>query len=152
MAFEKLAQYIRNAVYEYHADIVNISLGIREDNEVLREAVEYAESKNVLIVSAVGNDGKNGRPYYPASYETVVAVGSCNKQGETSKFSQAGADVLAPGENIMLASRNGVPYGIKGTSFSTGYVSAYAANLLAANPKLKVDKLREEISNVGVIL
>lgn len=149
---EVLAKSIRDAIDKYRADIINISLGIRENNDELREAVEYAEAKGVLIISAVGNDGKGGRPYYPASYETVIAVGSCDKYGTESRFSQDGADVLAPGENIMLASRNGVPYGIKGTSFATGYVSAYAANLLAEKPKLNAERLREEIVEQGIIL
>ena len=148
---ETLAGIIREAIDNYKADIINISLGIREDNDALREAAEYAESKGVLIVSAVGNDGEDGRPYYPASYETVLAVGSCNKHGEQSQFSQEGADVLAPGESIMLASRNGVPYGIRGTSFATGYVSAYAANLLAENPEMEAERLRNQVAGQGVI-
>ena len=142
---ETLAQAIRDSIDTYQADIINVSLGIHEDNDALREAVEYAESKDVLVVSAIGNDGKEGRPYYPASYDTVLSVGSCDKDGEESYFSQDGADVLAPGENIMLASRNGVPYGIKGTSFATGYVSAYAAKLLLEDAKLTTDELRTQL-------
>ena len=143
---EIMADAIRDSIDTYQADIINVSLGIREDNDTLREAVEYAESKDVLLVSAVGNDGKDGRPYYPASYETVLAVGSCDKNGEESYFSQEGADVLAQGENIMLASRNGVPYGIKGTSFATGFVSAYGANLLLEDGGLTAEALREQLA------
>lgn len=97
------------------------------------------------MISAVGNDGEGGRPYYPASYDTVLAVGSCDKNGEKSSFTQDGAQVLAPGEHIMLASRNGVPYGIRGTSFATGYISAYAAKILAEEPALTPEALYRKI-------
>ena len=138
-----LAQAIRDAVDIYQADIINISLGIQKEDAELKAAVEYAAQKGVCVVSAVGNDGKDGKPYYPASYECVIAVGSHDENGEESDFSQPGADVLAPGEDIWLASRNGVTYGTRGTSYATGFVSAEAANLLLADEDLSLDELKE---------
>lgn len=146
---EQLAQVIRDSIDIYKADIINVSLGIHEDNAELKEAVAYADEKGIPIISAVGNDGENGKPYYPASYDTVLAVGSCDKDGNPSSFSQEGAKVLAPGENIMLASRNGVSYGVKGTSFSTGYISAQAANILLKEPALTPEELFEKIIEIG---
>lgn len=142
---EQLAQAIRDSIDIYQADIINVSLGIREDDPALREAIAYADKKGIPVISAVGNDGEGGRPYYPASYDTVLAVGSCDKNGEKSSFTQDGAQVLAPGEHIMLASRNGVPYGIRGTSFATGYISAYAAKILAEEPALTPEELYRKI-------
>lgn len=140
-----LAQAIRDSIDIYYADIINVSLGIQKDTDVLREAIAYADQKGIPMISAVGNDGETGKPYYPAAYEPVLAVGSCDKNGNKSDFTQNGAEVLAPGEDIMLASRNGVPYGIKGTSFATGFVSAYAANLLLGNPAMTPEELYGEI-------
>lgn len=142
---EVLAQAIREAVDVYQADIINISLGIQKDDDALKAAVEYAFAQGVLVVSAVGNDGATGRPYYPAAYDCVLAVGSHDENGEESDFSQPGADVLAPGEDIWLASRNGVTYGTRGTSYATGFVSAEAANILLAEPDLDVEALRNAI-------
>ncbi len=143
-----LAQAIRDSIDIYEADIINVSLGIQKDHPALREAVSYADKKGIPIISAVGNDGENGEAYYPASYETVLAVGSCDKNGRRSNFSQRGADILAPGEGILLASRNGVPYGIRGTSFATGFVSAYAANLLIETPTLTLSELLEKLKTL----
>lgn len=142
---EQLAQVIRDSIDIYQADIINVSLGIREDNPALCEAVAYADQKGIPVISAVGNDGEDGRSCYPAAYDTVLAVGSCDRDGNKSSFSQDGAQVLAPGEDIMLASRNGVPYGIKGTSFATGYISAYAARILAEEPALTPKDLYDKI-------
>lgn len=143
---EVLARAIRDSIDQYNADIINVSLGIKNDNPALKEAVNYAKEKGVPMISAVGNEGKDGKPYYPAAYASVLAVGSCDKNGNKSSFSQGGAQVLAPGEGVMLASRNGVPYGIKGTSFATGAVSAYAANILASEPSLTPEELYEKIA------
>lgn len=141
-----LARAIRDSIDQYNADIINVSLGIKNDNPALKEAVNYAKEKGVPLISAVGNDGEDGRPYYPAAYDTVLAVGSCDRDGNKSSFSQNGAQVLAPGEGIMLASGNGVPYGIKGTSFATGVVSAYAANILASERSLTPEELYKKIA------
>lgn len=113
-----MARTICDSVDVYHANIINVGLGIREDNADLRSSVDYANGKGVPVIAAVGNDGASGKAYYyPAAYDAVFAVGSCNKAGEKSGFSQPGADVLAPGEGFTLASRNGVAYGVKGNGY-----------------------------------
>lgn len=140
---DTLAKAIRESVDIYGADIINVSLGIQTENKALSDAIDYAEKMGVLVVAAVGNGGKDSNPYYPASYETVLAVGSCDKNGHESDFSQTGADVLAQGEDILLASRNGQKYGTKGTSYATGFVSATAANYLSENPSVTTTKLRD---------
>lgn len=145
---EILAKAIRDSVDIYNADIINVSLGVRRDAPALRAAVEYAEEKGVLIVSAVGNDGPGAEPWYPAAYDTVLAAGSCDGQGERSDFTQDGADVLARGEDIPLASRNGVAYRARGTSFAAGLISAEAAKLLMEEPGLTPEELRENIVSV----
>jgi minor extracellular protease Epr len=132
-------------VDKYGADIINISFGIKKDVEEVRKAVAYAEKKGVLVVCAVGNSGNDRDIYYPAAYETVLAVGSHDKDGKLSDFSQRNgtADILAPGEDIWLASRNGKTYGTKGTSFAAAYASAAAAVLLFEYPDLLPQEIRE---------
>lgn len=142
---ETLAQVVIDCIDKYDADIINISIGIKKDVEEVKKAIAYAEKKGVLVVSAVGNDGQVEDYYYPAAYETVLSVGSHDKDGKTSEFSQKNGttDILAPGEDIWLASKNGKTYGTRGTSFATAYVTAAAANLLAENPDLSSKEVRE---------
>lgn len=148
-----LAQAVRDAVDKYSADIINLSLGIKTDSAELRKAVEYADNKGVLVISAVGNDGYSDELYYPAAYDTVLGVGSCDKYGEESDFSQKNgtADILAPGEDIWLASRNGKTYGTRGTSYATGYVSAKAAEMLKSSTKLSPYEIRAQLRDMAVI-
>jgi len=82
-----LAQAIRDAVDVYGVHIINVSLGIKKDAPEVREAVSYAQAQGVLVVCAVGNDGPNGAPYYPAAYSTVLGVGSHDEGGAVSDFS-----------------------------------------------------------------
>jgi len=142
---EALAQVIIDCVDKYHADIINISLGIKKDVKEVKKAIAYAEKKGVLVVFAVGNNGKDEDCYYPAAYETVLSVGSHDKDGKISDFSQRNGtvDILAPGEDIWLASKNGKTYGARGTSFATAYVTAAAANLLVKNPDISPKEIRE---------
>ena len=144
---EVLAQAIQDAVDVYGVDIINVSLGIKKDVEKVKQAVAYAESQGVLVVSAVGNDGADSAKYYPAAYETVLAVGSHDKAGNISDFSQQNgtADLLAPGEDIWMASRNGAVYGAKGTSYAASYVSAVAALLLAETPAMAPEQTRQAL-------
>ena len=142
---ETLAQAVRDSIDVYNADIINISIGIRKDEPALRDAVHYAEEQGVPVVSPVGNSGPDEPPCRPAAYDIVLAVGSCDRNEAESDFTQSGADVLAPGEDIWLASRDGKTYGARGTSFACGFVSAGAANLLRDDPMLTPPALRDRL-------
>lgn len=149
---QALAQAITDAADRYGADIINVSLGIQKDHEDVKKAIDYAEDRGVLVVSAVGNSGDEGEFYYPAAYESVLGVGSHDENGDVSDFSQKNgtADILAPGEDIWLASRNGKTYGSRGSSFATAYVTAAAAQLLAHEPSLSAAQLRELLCGSAV--
>jgi subtilisin family serine protease len=126
-----LAQAIRDSVDQYGACIINVSLGIQKDDPAVKEAVAYVQKQGALVICAAGNDGDSEELYYPAAYDGVLTVGSHDKGLKVSGFTQQNgtADILAPGEDIWLASRNGKTYGAKGTSYATGFVSATAALL-----------------------
>ena len=83
------------------------------------------------MICAAGNEGDSKDLYYPAAYDGVLTVGSHDKDLKVSNFTQQNGtvDILAPGEDIWLASRNGKTYGAKGTSYATGFVSGTAALL-----------------------
>lgn len=148
---DELALVIRESVDKFSASIINVSLGIKEDSTALRDAVEYVQKKGALVISAVGNEGQSNDLYYPASYEGVLAVGSHDKDLKISDFTQQNgtADLLAPGEDIWLASRNGKTYGAKGTSYASGYVSAAAWLVWNSNPKFSSTDVSNQILNTA---
>ena len=126
-----LAGAIRDSVDKYGACIVSVSLGIKKDDAAVKEAVAYVQKQGALVICAAGNEGDSKDLYYPAAYDGVLTVGSHDKDLKVSNFTQQNGtvDILAPGEDIWLASRNGKTYGAKGTSYATGFVSGTAALL-----------------------
>ncbi len=146
-----VAEAVRDAIDIYGCRVINMSIGFSMDSEELRAAVEYAESKGVVVVSSVGNDNLNmpEAAYYPASYPTVIGVGSAN--GDTAAdFSQRGDAVflLADGYKLTTAT-NLVGKKTKllsGTSYSTALVSGVVASMLTECPTLTPADVRAILS------
>ena len=142
-----LAQAIRDSVDKYGASIINVSLGIKKDDPDVKDAVAYVQEQGALVIASAGNDGDSTELYYPAAYDGVLTVGSHDKDMKVSDFTQQNGtvDILAPGEDIWLASRNGKTYGARGTSFATGYVSAATALIWKENLSLTPKEVTQTI-------
>ena len=167
---------IRWAVHE-GARVINLSLGGVRDpldpqldtySAIEQSAVEYAWSKGVVVVAAVGNGPQSPATpwnfaHYPAALPHVIGVSALGQDGSIPAFSNRDAvfnDVAAPGENIFSTiprqlAQSGAecadgpysdcgPYEFRnaiGTSFAAPQVSAAAALLLGVDPKLTPDQV-----------
>ena len=137
------------------AEIVNVSLGLSEDLPPLREAVEYARARNVLVIAAAGNSGAEGNPViYPAAYPGVLAVGATTAEGRVAAYSETGAFVslVAPGgdpESVaggVLGTLPGGRYGrIAGTSVAAPLASGVAALVWSIDPALGAEGVRNRL-------
>jgi subtilisin family serine protease len=102
-------------------------------SQSLLNAVNTANSNDMLFVAAAGNSGTNNdvSPVYPASYATpnMLAVASSDKADQKPSFSNYGATSVhlsAPGAEI-LSTLPGNTYGnAQGTSMATAHVSGAA--------------------------
>lgn len=143
---EMIARAIRDAIDIYGCRVINLSVGTTYESELLRKAVEYAEEKNAVIISSVGNKNVKDSDslYFPAAYPTVIGVGSVNKNGRVSYFSQRNRSLMlvAPGERIWTVSKNGKALLTNGTSFAAAFVTAAAAELLSLCPELTAKDVR----------
>lgn len=83
------------------ADIINMSWGLTANSEPLHKAITEAANAGCILIAANGNDAVS-TPYYPAAWSEVIGVGSTNKQGGLSSFSQRNqyTDVCAPGGDV----------------------------------------------------
>jgi subtilisin family serine protease len=155
------------------ARVINLSIGGLRDpkdpdldsyNAAEQAAIEYAYSKGVLVVAAVGNGSqapKTPWPYadYPAALPHVLGVGAVKENGSVPDYSNRDTryvDIVAPGGPIFST----IPEGLVdaalpgcagqaysncgptefqdgiGTSFAAPQVSAAAALLIGADPSL----------------
>ena len=74
------------------ANVINMSLGSPFPDAVIRKACVYASKKNVIIVAAAGNSGKQGVGY-PAAYPECIAVSAVGPSGKIAGYSSWGKQV-----------------------------------------------------------
>jgi len=173
---EAEAKAIRWAVAN-GARVINMSLsGLRDPRDPSRDtysrleadAIDYAVSKGVLVVAAVGNSDQSPSqpwPYagWPAALPHVIGVSALSRSGNAAGFSNRDPqfnDLAAPGENILstfpLALTAAHPdcleqgysscgpeefRSAEGTSFAAPQVTAAAAMLFATSPTLSPDQV-----------
>ena len=120
---------------DHGADVINLSLGGERD-PLTESAVQYARSKNVVVVAAGGNHRGEGSPVtYPAAYPGVVAVAATTANNVSASFSNVGTyiDLAAPGATIASTwPGQGYMYS-DGTSMAAPYVAALAALVIDAS-------------------
>jgi subtilisin family serine protease len=92
------------------AKVANLSLGGTQTSTTIQGAVQYAISRNVIVVAAAGNCGDGapgcGAPtdyMYPASYAGVISVAAHDIDGIHASFSTYNdrVTVSAPGVDII---------------------------------------------------
>ena len=150
---DTLAQMIRDAVDVYQCRIINISAGLVLDKDAVRDAVEYAKEQGVLVVASAGNDyDVNGAvKYYPAGYDSVLAVGALTEDGkEVASFSQRGdwVNCYEIGEAVTIKTLSGKTRESDGTSYAAAKITARAAELMQEEPTLTVDELQESLETI----
>lgn len=132
---------------ENNMDIVNMSLGLDEDDAVLKATIKRAAQKGILLVAASGNE--YGDPVsYPARYNEVIAVASVDENKIHSPFSNIGRenDLSAPGENICSTVPNNDYDCWEGTSMATPHVTGLLALLKERFPNYASSTLRKYIT------
>lgn len=128
------------------ADIVNLSLSSELPSDALYDAVLYAHSNGVPVVTAAGNGPK--AIAYPAAWPETISVGASTSWGELAGFSSRAnrVDIIAPGSGILSTWSN--PHegdgwsSVSGTSFAAPIVAGTLALLLTIDPTLSIEEMR----------
>lgn len=153
-----VANAIRYAV-DNGAKVINMSFGkyYSPHKNVVDDAIEYARSKDVLLIHAAGNESKNRdlETTYPTrdlSNGTVASnwmeVGANGyKSGKTivgnfSNYGQTKVDLFAPGVDVYSTLPDNKYANESGTSMASPAAAGVAAVIRGYFPELKADEVR----------
>jgi thermitase len=141
------------------ANVINMSLGGSSSSTTLKNAVDYAWNKGVVIACSAGNNGTTTKTY-PASYTNCIAVAATNKNDNKASFSSYGftwVDVAAPGDGVLSTMPNtsvtmNTYYGYKmnydgvsGTSMAAPHVAGLAGLVWASGKCTTASCVRSRI-------
>ncbi|MYE88758.1 S8 family serine peptidase [Candidatus Poribacteria bacterium] len=126
------------------ARVINMSWGGRERSFVLRDAVDYAYARGVLMIAASGNESENAS-IFPAGYRKVISVAATEQHKQKFYQSNFGAsiDIGAPGNVIVSTQINNRYRPLSGTSMATAHVSGVAALIMSKRPSLTHQEVRQ---------
>jgi thermitase len=129
------------------AKVISMSLG-GGASSTLESAVNYAVSKDVLLIAAAGNDG-DATLNYPAAYANVVSVAATDNKDARASFSNANSDVevAAPGVDVLSSynSSDSAYEVLSGTSMATPHVAGVAAIIRGKNAAFTWSQARTKL-------
>lgn len=153
------------------AKIINMSFGkgFSPEKKWVDSAIQYAASKDVLLIHAAGNDSKDidNNANYPnpymlltgkraTNYITIGASSDPKISGSlAASFSNYGVhtvNVFAPGDKIYSTIPGGNKYGnLQGTSMAAPVVSGIAALIRTYYPFLSAVQVKDIIEKSAIV-
>jgi len=137
-------------------DVQNMSLGADTGSDVVRDALQYAANRNVVIIGSAGNSGEcTDCVGFPARDERVIAVSATDANDELASFSSTGPEVelAAPGVDTLSSIPRNDYAEFSGTSMSAPHVSGAAATVIAAGTTDRESvrsTLKESADDIGL--
>ena len=126
--------------------VISMSIGYSAPSSAVRAAVQYAESRGVVLVASSGNSGQDLQPHadglapvsFPAEYPGVLSVGAVSADGAAASFSSGNlsVQVAAPGVEVPAEGRDGNYWLVSGTSPACALVAGVAALIKSKYPGL----------------
>ena len=156
------------------ATVINMSFGKGHawDKKAVDKAVRYAEKKDVLLVHAAGNDGKDNDTTENYPNDTYIKKGlfrkrtkrvknwievgaSAPEKGEKtpatfSNYGTSNVDVFAPGVKIYSTTPDNTYENQQGTSMASPVVAGVAAVLRSYYPTLSASQVKDIIMKSSV--
>jgi hypothetical protein len=122
---------------DHGADVILMAFSNPGFSPSLQEAIDYAWSRGVVLVAAVGNAAVTGTTF-PAGDRGVMGVAATDANDALAYFSNDGQAVFiaAPGADIATTDIGDAYVTINGTSASAAIVAGAAALMKAIDPTL----------------
>ncbi|MDQ3668012.1 MAG: S8 family serine peptidase [Acidobacteriota bacterium] len=136
------------------AHVINISWGTSGESVALKEAIERALRRGVVVVCSAGNNRQDleQTPYYPASFNIrdLIAVASSDNVDQLaswSNWSRRRVSVAAPGTSILTTHLGGGYWLATGSSASAPLVSGVAGLIKLTRPWVSAREVAKAISD-----
>jgi subtilisin family serine protease len=122
---------------EKGARVVNMSFAGPSDPR-LKDALEKAYKKGMVLIAAAGNAGPKSPPMFPGADKNVIAVTATDSEDALFTGANRGdyVAVAAPGVDILAPAPDGTYQFTTGTSVASAEVSGIVALLIERNPSL----------------
>jgi cell wall-associated protease len=161
-----IALAIRYAV-DNGAKIINMSFGKAYSlfQKEVFDAMAYADSLDVLLVHAAGNDNKNIdiESNFPAvkyvfqekTLDRLITIGASTEQSKDflaadfSNYGKKSVDIFAPGKDIYNTIPNNKYKKLDGTSMAAPMVSGCAALIKSYYPHLSMKQIKNILLSSG---
>lgn len=161
-----IALAIRYAV-DNGAKVINASFGksYSPQKQWVYDAIKYAESKDVLIVHAAGNDAKDidVEDNFPNDSDdkinefagNVLTIGALDSEygpmllADFTNYGKHNVDIFAPGVKIYATTPKSEYQYLQGTSMASPNVAGVAALIRGYYPKLTAKQVKQIIMESG---
>ena len=154
---EELADAIIESV-EAGARVINLSSALvqssRRGEVRLKEALNHAAHRGVIVVAAAGNQGMVGSSTI-TSHWWVIPVAACDVQGWPLSESNLGGSIgrwglSAPGESVTSLGTDGRPRRFGGTSAAAPFVTGAIALLWSEFPDATAAQVKLAVTHAGM--
>ena len=160
----KAVDYLNDLKIRHGLNIVasNNSWGGGGFSQALSDAVDRANTRNILFIAAAGNGGSDGVgdnndavASFPSNLPqaNVIAVAAITSAGAKSGFSNFGAttvDIGAPGSGIWSSTAFSTYSSYNGTSMATPHVAGAAALYASTHPGATAAQIKNALLSSAV--
>jgi subtilisin family serine protease len=151
----ELATAIKYAISQ-RVGVISMSLGDGAASLLVRQALQEALNRNIVILASSGNSGDvsiaqahgTAPLSFPADYPGVLSVAAVGQDGAPASFSSdnLSVDVAAPGVEVPAQGQDGGYWLVSGTSPACALAAGVAALIRSAYPALPPDLVRDAIT------
>jgi subtilisin family serine protease len=145
-------------------DVINISLGATAKcPKYIQDAIDFANSQNVIVVVAAGNQSMDSTMFTPANCDGVITVAASTPDGSMFSDSNQGDNVTITARGVSVPSYHRPTItGIyeedgnqrlgywDGTSFAAPHVAGVVGMLRQLNPEINKDEVVNALAE-GVV-
>jgi hypothetical protein len=124
------------AAIDQNVRVISLCWGSDMDSAYLKDLLEKATAKGIVVVAAAGNE-PSGNPVYPAAFPGILAVGGSKPDGKPASWSNYGpfVDLTAPGYAPLPAEPGEARRVAVGTSVSTAYTAHVLGQYFQLHPE-----------------